>query len=102
MCTTTLVQLACCTYLPCSCVARHTLLPPPIVLTHPQVEEFELPSPQRVCALVLLSYFFVTAGIAYDIINEPPAIGARQDPVTGTAHSSRGLVAEAASSKHQL
>jgi hypothetical protein len=32
---------------------------------------------------VLVSYFFVTAGIAYDIINEPPAIGARQDPVTG-------------------
>lgn len=69
---------------------------------HPQVEEFELPSPQRVCALVLLSYFFVTAGIAYDIINEPPAIGARQDPVTGTAHSSRGRVIEAASSKYQL
>lgn len=48
-----------------------------------QVEEFELPSPRTVCMLVLLSYFFVTAGIAYDIINEPPAIGARQDPVTG-------------------
>lgn len=49
----------------------------------PQVEEFELPSPKTVCFFVLLSYFFVTAGIAYDIINEPPAIGARQDPVTG-------------------
>lgn len=48
-----------------------------------KVEEFELPSPRTVCMLVLLSYFFVTAGIAYDIINEPPAIGARQDPVTG-------------------
>jgi hypothetical protein len=30
-----------------------------------------------------VSYFFVTAGIAYDIINEPPAFGAEQDPVTG-------------------
>lgn len=48
-----------------------------------KVEEFELPSPKTVCFFVLLSYFFVTAGIAYDIINEPPAIGARQDPVTG-------------------
>jgi len=48
-----------------------------------KVEEFELPSPRTVCMLVLLSYFFVTAGIAYDIINEPPAIGARQDPATG-------------------
>jgi hypothetical protein len=55
------------------------------LLRHPprQVEEFELPSPKTVCFFVLLSYFFVTAGIAYDIINEPPAIGARQDPVTG-------------------
>lgn len=51
--------------------------------THQQVEEFELPSPRTVCFFVLVSYFFVTAGVAYDIINEPPAIGARQDPVTG-------------------
>lgn len=48
-----------------------------------QVEEFELPSPRTVCFFVLVSYFFVTAGVAYDIINEPPAIGAQQDPVTG-------------------
>lgn len=36
-----------------------------------------------VCTLVLISYFFVTAGVAYDIINEPPAVGATTDPVTG-------------------
>lgn len=32
---------------------------------------------------VALSYFVVTAGIAYDMINEPPAIGGTQDPKTG-------------------
>ncbi|GIL70911.1 hypothetical protein Vretimale_3872 [Volvox reticuliferus] len=41
------------------------------------------PSPMLICALVLVSYFFVTAGIAYDIINEPPAVGGQTDPVTG-------------------
>ncbi|KXZ52799.1 hypothetical protein GPECTOR_8g186 [Gonium pectorale] len=41
------------------------------------------PSPMLVCTLVLVSYFFVTAGVAYDIINEPPAIGGTTDPVTG-------------------
>ncbi|GIL46713.1 hypothetical protein Vafri_3629 [Volvox africanus] len=41
------------------------------------------PSPMLICTLVLVSYFFVTAGIAYDIINEPPAVGGQTDPVTG-------------------
>lgn len=50
-----------------------------------QVEEFELPKASTVCSLVILSYFLVTAGIAYDIINEPPAIGAVQDEATGVA-----------------
>lgn len=36
-----------------------------------------------VYTFVMLSYFLVTAGIAYDIINEPPAIGGQPDPVTG-------------------
>ncbi|WIA09756.1 hypothetical protein OEZ85_009134 [Tetradesmus obliquus] len=48
-----------------------------------KVEEFELPKASTVCSLVILSYFLVTAGIAYDIINEPPAVGAVQDEVTG-------------------
>eukprot|EP00878_Enallax_costatus_P001590 GHUV01001741.1.p1 GENE.GHUV01001741.1~~GHUV01001741.1.p1 ORF type:complete len:139 (+),score=30.61 GHUV01001741.1:110-526(+) len=48
-----------------------------------RVEDFELPKASTVCFLVLVSYFLVTAGIAYDIINEPPAIGATQDEVTG-------------------
>lgn len=34
-------------------------------------------------ALVMVSYFIVTAGVAYDIINEPPAVGGTQDPITG-------------------
>ncbi|GFR43784.1 hypothetical protein Agub_g4901 [Astrephomene gubernaculifera] len=41
------------------------------------------PSPMLICTLVLVSYFFVTAGVAYDIINEPPAVGAMPDPRTG-------------------
>jgi hypothetical protein len=53
---------------------------------HPQVEEFELPKASTVCSLVILSYFLVTAGIAYDIINEPPAVGAVQDEATGAAY----------------
>ncbi|KAF8073248.1 hypothetical protein HT031_000909 [Scenedesmus sp. PABB004] len=48
-----------------------------------RVEEFELPRAGSVCALVLLSYFLVTAGIAYDIINEPPAVGGVHDEATG-------------------
>lgn len=48
-----------------------------------QVEDVELPKASTVCWLVLISNFLVTAGIAYDIINEPPAIGATQDEVTG-------------------
>ena len=38
-----------------------------------------------VCAVVLVSYFLVTAGIAFDIINEPPAIGGERDPATGAS-----------------
>lgn len=36
-----------------------------------------------VFTFVLISYFLVTAGIAYDMIQEPPAVGAAPDPVTG-------------------
>lgn len=47
-----------------------------------QLDAFR-PSWQLLFTLVMGSYFMVTAGIAYDIINEPPAIGGHQDPVTG-------------------
>ena len=47
-----------------------------------QFEELR-PAPMTMCTFVLISYFIVTAGIAYDIINEPPAIGGHPDPVTG-------------------
>jgi hypothetical protein len=53
-----------------------------------QIEDIELPKASTVCSFVIFSYFLVTAGIAYDIINEPPAIGATQDPTTGTAQHS--------------
>ncbi|VDK74639.1 unnamed protein product [Onchocerca ochengi] len=36
---------------------------------------FQMPSPMQVFALVMLTYFFVTGGVIYDIINEPPSIG---------------------------
>lgn len=53
-------------------------------------EGFKYPSPMLVFTGVMLSYFIVTAGIAYDIINEPPAVGGVQDPVTGQ-HGRRGV-----------
>lgn len=54
-----------------------------------QVEQVELPSRKVVCTVVLISYFLVTAGVAYDIINEPPALGAESDPVTGQTPATR-------------
>ncbi|KAL6748263.1 hypothetical protein V8C86DRAFT_2883175 [Haematococcus lacustris] len=47
------------------------------------LRNLEYPSPMLVFTGVVLSYFVVTAGIAYDVINEPPAVGGVQDPVTG-------------------
>jgi len=38
-----------------------------------------VPSAMTVFAGVLLSYFLVTGGIIYDIINEPPSIGSTTD-----------------------
>ncbi|KAK7094710.1 oligosaccharyltransferase complex subunit ostc-like [Littorina saxatilis] len=37
------------------------------------------PSAMVVFAFVLLSYFLVTGGIIYDVINEPPSIGSTTD-----------------------
>jgi len=34
-----------------------------------------MPQPMMVFALVMVSYFLVTAGVIYDVINEPPSIG---------------------------
>ena len=35
-----------------------------------------LPGPMLVFSFVLFTYFAVTGGVIYDIINEPPSIGA--------------------------
>uniref|UniRef100_A0A7E4WAU2 Oligosaccharyltransferase complex subunit n=1 Tax=Panagrellus redivivus TaxID=6233 RepID=A0A7E4WAU2_PANRE len=40
---------------------------------------FHLPSPMQVFAVILGTYFIVTGGIVYDIINEPPSIGSTVD-----------------------
>jgi hypothetical protein len=40
---------------------------------------FQLPSPMQVYAVILVTYFLVTGGIVYDIINEPPSIGSTVD-----------------------
>uniref|UniRef100_A0A915BQU3 Oligosaccharyltransferase complex subunit n=1 Tax=Parascaris univalens TaxID=6257 RepID=A0A915BQU3_PARUN len=37
------------------------------------------PSPMQVFALIMVTYFFVTGGVIYDIINEPPSIGQTTD-----------------------
>lgn len=34
-----------------------------------------MPSPMQVFAFVMVTYFFVTGGVIYDIINEPPGVG---------------------------
>ncbi|VDN03500.1 unnamed protein product [Thelazia callipaeda] len=39
----------------------------------------KMPSPMQVFALVMVTYFFVTGGVIYDIINEPPGIGQTTD-----------------------
>lgn len=38
-----------------------------------------MPAPYTVFAFVLLSYFFVTGGIIYDVIVEPPSVGSTTD-----------------------
>ncbi|KAL8625875.1 hypothetical protein ACOMHN_012467 [Nucella lapillus] len=40
---------------------------------------FRQPSAMVVFAFILLSYFLVTGGIIYDVINEPPSIGSTTD-----------------------
>ncbi|XP_034098754.1 putative oligosaccharyltransferase complex subunit CG9662 [Drosophila sulfurigaster albostrigata] len=54
----------------------HILVPPNI-----KVRRFALPmpSPMAVFSAVLLSYFLVTGGIIYDVIVEPPSVGATVD-----------------------
>lgn len=42
-----------------------------------------LPSWFTVFCISYLVYYLITAGIIYDRIVEPPAIGSEQDPVTG-------------------
>ncbi|KAH8267524.1 hypothetical protein KR018_012485 [Drosophila ironensis] len=54
----------------------HILVPPNI-----KVRKFSLPmpSPMAVFSVILLSYFLVTGGIIYDVIVEPPSVGATVD-----------------------
>ena len=42
-----------------------------------------LPGSMTVFALIYASYFLVLSGIIYDMINEPPSMGAEVDPVSG-------------------
>ncbi|BFF96080.1 putative oligosaccharyltransferase complex subunit [Drosophila madeirensis] len=54
----------------------HILVPPNI-----KVRRFSIPmpSPMAVFSVILLSYFLVTGGIIYDVIVEPPSVGATVD-----------------------
>ncbi|KAH8249395.1 putative oligosaccharyltransferase complex subunit CG9662 [Drosophila kikkawai] len=54
----------------------HILVPPNI-----KVRKFSIPmpSPMAVFSVILLSYFLVTGGIIYDVIVEPPSVGATVD-----------------------
>ncbi|KAL0229034.1 hypothetical protein GEMRC1_013654 [Eukaryota sp. GEM-RC1] len=46
-----------------------------------RLKQFNLKWP--IFALILFGYFFITAGIIYDQIVEPPSIGSERDPATG-------------------
>ncbi|KAI8043288.1 putative oligosaccharyltransferase complex subunit CG9662 [Drosophila suzukii] len=54
----------------------HILVPPNI-----KVRKFSIPmpSPMAVFSVILFSYFLVTGGIIYDVIVEPPSVGATVD-----------------------
>ncbi|XP_039494133.1 putative oligosaccharyltransferase complex subunit CG9662 [Drosophila santomea] len=54
----------------------HILVPPNI-----KVRKFSIPmpSPMSVFSVILFSYFLVTGGIIYDVIVEPPSLGATVD-----------------------
>ncbi|EDW87529.1 putative oligosaccharyltransferase complex subunit CG9662 [Drosophila teissieri] len=54
----------------------HILVPPNI-----KVRKFSIPmpSPMAVFSVILFSYFLVTGGIIYDVIVEPPSLGATVD-----------------------
>ncbi|XP_011178535.1 putative oligosaccharyltransferase complex subunit CG9662 [Zeugodacus cucurbitae] len=53
------------------------LVPPNIKIRRPAW--FRKPSPMVMFSIVLLSYFLVTGGIIYDVIVEPPSVGATVD-----------------------
>jgi hypothetical protein len=48
-----------------------------------KIPRIPTPSSTLVFSGLFFSYFLVISGIVYDIIMEPPGIGATQDPVTG-------------------
>ena len=51
--------------------------PPNLKITAPRW--FTYPSPMQVFFFVMVTYFLVTGGIVYDVINEPPSIGSTVD-----------------------
>lgn len=55
----------------------HVLVPPNIKVRRPSW--FHKPSPMTMFSIILLSYFLVTGGIIYDVIVEPPSVGATVD-----------------------
>lgn len=55
-------------------IPRVTLTIPSFLLNIPKFFIF---------VLAFISYFFITSGIMYDLINEPPSVGSVPDPATG-------------------
>ncbi|CAJ0954918.1 unnamed protein product, partial [Mesorhabditis belari] len=51
--------------------------PPNVRIQRPKW--MELPSPMTVFIFVLGTYFLVTGGVIYDVINEPPSVGSTTD-----------------------
>ncbi|VDD92925.1 unnamed protein product [Enterobius vermicularis] len=51
--------------------------PPNVRITWPRW--LKMPSPMQVLAFVMVTYFMVTGGVIYDVINEPPSVGQTTD-----------------------
>ncbi|MFH4977689.1 hypothetical protein AB6A40_004398 [Gnathostoma spinigerum] len=51
--------------------------PPNIRISRPRW--LEMPSPMKVFAFIMVTYFLVTGGVIYDVINEPPSVGSVPD-----------------------
>jgi hypothetical protein len=56
--------------------------PPNLRLKRPSW--MQMPSSMQLFGLIIASYFLVTGGVIYDVINEPPSVGKQIDKLVET------------------